>query len=427
MIVYGPRGVCNQADSAFQVKQAGPNWMVTFREQCGPDLDVAFEGSISFSAVPQTPTAPGLKFQPSSGQAQLLIYSAPNALGYVPENTLLKGPAHLDVMSEPNAIDVVMAVEQMPDVLWTVYIEAPSLQTGQTYNARQQSSPHFVYPRLSVSGVLGACNPAMGEFRIEQVQPSIVITFSQTCDGTLNTLVKGKLTYMPAPPGEPDLSAQAVFAHLEQYGEMSLDLMSTGYDPLSGAQGRLQFKGPALVIGRQYGLELHMTREDAPLDIWNFFFTLPRVQQGVLNTVRGKAPNAAFYPTMSITNGHNGRVDFVCKTVSGSFKVEKLAPALVISFRHECDQDSQQLLAGTLTYTPRSALPPTATIAPERLYKGVNKVGQVTLELNSRPRDFMSDKSGQVVIQGAGLIRGYSSNGLEIDLSETPTQGRWEY
>lgn len=84
---------------------------------------------------------------------------------------------------------------------WEFYFYAPQLEIGPTY--RTDAGPVFneaSMPRVFIrtsSVDISACSSAVGEFRIEAVEPHLVVSFTHACNGAPAQEVRGLIVFKP--------------------------------------------------------------------------------------------------------------------------------------------------------------------------------------------------------------------------------------
>jgi hypothetical protein len=425
---------CNQIGGKFIIEQQSPQLVISFTQLCENNPNMVLKGTITFTPqalLTPTPTIPPEKlFAPetTSGQFNIQLFSAAeDRIGKGKGNIVLTGPGDLRI--NDGTVIFTMSPVDATDENWYFGFFAPVIGVGQSYDIRtsfsdgRRQNPFMgILHGFNEANVV-SCETPKGQFQVEQQAPDIVISFSELCGTSPNSMLKGKLTFTPesALTPTPTVAPDRRFSPLSSFGELSVDMDSKGRDPLGDGQGKMAFKGPAkLLIEKGGAFQFMVTRADNPNEFWQFTFYSPAPEIGKLNENVAHWPSNKHFPGMLIvTNGTNPNFPAVtnsCGRLGGSFTFEKQSPTIEISFRHLCEKNASDSLEGKLIFTLQSDLTATPTIPPEKLFTSPDTSGNFHLEFDSSPRDYVGGARGHVVLDGPGSVSISDDGVLKIQM-----------
>jgi len=389
-------------------------------------------GTIIFtplSALTPTPTIPAEKlFKPSvtTGQFQVELHSSSaNPIG-TPGDQSLQGPGDLQINPQTGAVTFSMSSNSAPELVWDFTFFAPSIRIGETYEAPRVAERNANSPTILVTSSVteqSYCTRTSGRFSVQQQQPTIVITFFHMCDDNPNKTMEGKISFTSASqlPATATIAPDKILTNIPAEGELELEAVSEGNDPLGRGQGSIAFKGRSPFARENGVMTFEVNRIDERVETWTFSFFSPTMEIGKRNEPVAHWPNRfKRFPAMDIYfRGPEVTGSFTCNHLGGYFTIEQRSPAVVISFLYQCNRNISGIFRGKITYTPVSQLTPTPSVPPDLLLKATMTEGKA-----------YADVTGAGTSEGSStlLISSIGNNAMQMSITlNTSRTKRWYF
>src|SRR5262249_4622098 len=157
--------------------------------------------------------ANAVKITQTTGQATLDLESEPgDPLGQGKGKFTIKSPAEIALTRWNNGTvpALTFRVNSTQQGVWQLAFSAPALEVGKLY----VDADNFTLSSPALNGIIvlnqrnGSCNNSAGQFTVVQQAPTVIVTFTFTCDRTIGKTLKGTLTFIPlsqlTPTPSPD-------------------------------------------------------------------------------------------------------------------------------------------------------------------------------------------------------------------------------